>query len=704
MIWLAVAAGPAFAGTCGAPAGGCDTSGPEAWPAEAAWVAVPGPTGDALVDDAGDAQGGNDTFDAAGVGNEGAGYYAQTATAAFFRIRLGGDPTASSGDGWDPFGFYTLLETDDDTSSGTWDHMILLDGNGRDVSISCNTDEVGPDWCEDLESSSPCSYSADHTGDPANSHARVVPACTSFVTGSSCDQTACELDGNGDGVADGAPGCTDFWLDVQVPMEDMQDIAAVADVNVTPMVMMTGSNANFTVKDVAGGECTDPWDDVAGGLRDTDKDGLIDRDEINTYGTDWEDGDSDDDGLTDSEEIFGPDGTLGTGDETNPLDPDTDGDGLCDDVRADNEHPLGSGVLEGDSDGDGNVLDPADSCIGGEATGGTDPNDVDSDDDGLTDREEDADGDGSVDAGETDPLDPDTDADGICDDTRSDAEGDGNDLGGTCVGSEAVSGTDPTDFDSDDDGLEDGEENPNGDGFLDLGETDPTDPDTDGDGLCDDTRADNEGDGLDPSDSCGGSEVSVGTDPTDADTDDDSLGDREEAFGSTDPTDPDTDNDGLCDDTRADNDGDGIDPADACGGSEVDEGTDPTDADTDDDSLSDGSEASGSTDPTDPDTDDDLVCDGPRFDNDGDGIDPTDPCNGADPDPTDSDADDDGLTDGAEIENGTDPLDPDSDNDGLCDGTRADNDGDGIDPADSCTGSEVVEGTDPNDADTDDDS
>ncbi len=66
-----------------------------------------------------------------------------------------------------------------------------------------------------------------------------------------------------------------------------------------------------------------------------------------------------------------------------------------------------------------------------EATNGTDPNDPDTDDDGLTDLEE-------ILAG-TDPLDTDTDDDGISDGDEADD-----------------TGTDPLDFDTDDDGLSDG--------------------------------------------------------------------------------------------------------------------------------------------------------------------------------------------------------------------------------------------------------
>ncbi len=76
---------------------------------------------------------------------------------------------------------------------------------------------------------------------------------------------------------------------------------------------------------------------------DTDGDGLSDADETLVHGTDPLDADSDDDGLTDGEEVL---------QGTNPLDPDTDDDGICDGFRTDN-------------DGDG--IDPVDACTGSES-------------------------------------------------------------------------------------------------------------------------------------------------------------------------------------------------------------------------------------------------------------------------------------------------------------------------------------------------
>ena len=124
------------------------------------------------------------------------------------------------------------------------------------------------------------------------------------------------------------------------------------------------------------------------------------------------DPDSDDDGLTDGEEI-----ALGT----DPFDPDTDDDGLTDGEEVEIH---GTDPLDPDTDDDG--LNDGD-----EIALGTDPFDPDSDDDGLTDGDE-------VHVYGTDPLDPDSDDDGLND------------------GLEVALGLDPLDPDSDDDGIPDG--------------------------------------------------------------------------------------------------------------------------------------------------------------------------------------------------------------------------------------------------------
>lgn len=531
---------------------------------------------------------------------------------------------------------------------------------------------------------------------------------------------------------------------------------------------------------------------------DTDGDGIPNGIEITLF-TDPLDKDTDDDGLADGEEIGG-DNTYDVGVDTKPTDSDTDDDGIQDGTE--------SGETEGvpDPDGDGPILatdmgvfipdddpdtttdplaedtdtdtaidgdedtnhdgevdpaeyDPNDPCDhqpnriecprgdtdgdgvanGDEDTIGTNPWDLDNDDDGLSDGDEVGE-DGEYDEGsDTDPLNADTDGDGIQDGTEAgktggvaDPDGDGpilaTDLGVFVADADSDSTTDSLNADTDGDDLLDGDEDANGDGAIDLDESDPNDP-------CDPNphhlsclTGDTDGDGISNED-----ESILGTNPLDADTDDDGLGDGEEvgddatydAGIDTDPLDVDTDDDRVFDGTEvgetegvADPDGDGpitgTDMELFVPDTNDDSTTDPLVADTDGDGVSDGVEDANQngaieepeTDPNDPcDYLPDLIeC--PHGDTDGDGLANSDEALWG-TDPLDTDTDDDGISDTVEVlsETGTSPLDPDTDDDGLCDGPGF---------HDSCAGGRDGEDydadgvlddteTDPLDADTDDD-
>ncbi len=167
---------------------------------------------------------------------------------------------------------------------------------------------------------------------------------------------------------------------------------------------------------------------------------------------------------------------------------------------------------------------------------GTDPNNADSDGDGLNDGDE-------FKKYGTDPLNTDSDGDGLSDyeevithksnPNKTDTDGDGlND------GDEVNKyNTDPTNADTDGDGLNDGDE-------VHKYETDPTKADTDGDGLndgaevnkykTDPNNTDTDGDGL-----TDGKEVSkIKSDPLVVDTDKGSVGDGVEVDRGTNPLDP----------------------------------------------------------------------------------------------------------------------------------------------------------------------
>ncbi len=191
---------------------------------------------------------------------------------------------------------------------------------------------------------------------------------------------------------------------------------------------------------------------------------------------------------------------------TDPENSDTDGDGLHDGE----EIPIGTSPLRADTDGDG--LRDGDEV----RTYGTDPLRKDTDGDNLTDMDEIR--------NQTSPTRADTDTDGLPDNV------------------ELARGTDPLNRDTDGDALPDGLESissplirdTDSDGLDDAAESvyglRPQDEDFDADGLFDQM------------------EIHIGTDPKKPDTDTDGATDYAEYFGlMTDPRKPDTDGDGVLD-------------------------------------------------------------------------------------------------------------------------------------------------------------
>ena len=243
-------------------------------------------------------------------------------------------------------------------------------------------------------------------------------------------------------------------------------------------------------------------------------------------------------------------------------------------------------VCGDDADGDGITDDD-------ETDAGTDPNDADSDDDGVIDGDEpswnvDTDGDGLINA-----LDPDSDDDGILDGTElgitTPPTGTDTARGNFVADADPTTTTDPLDRDTDDGTVEDGAEDPNHDGRVDAGETNPNDPaddvpgtDTDGDGLTD------------------AEETAFGTDPNDADSDDDGVIDGDEANWSTD-----TDGDGEINANDPDSDGDGL-----FDGTEVGITVAPTGTDVAAGNFVADADPSTTTSMVDPDSDDGSVLDG----------------------------------------------------------------------------------------------
>jgi outer membrane protein OmpA-like peptidoglycan-associated protein len=235
---------------------------------------------------------------------------------------------------------------------------------------------------------------------------------------------------------------------------------ALSDIVMLELVLGIGysytENLNYYDKHVS---ASDAYFNFGAGLtfggepnHDNDMDGLL-RSEEELLGTDPLNPDTDGDGLNDGQEV--------NQNKTDPLNPDTDNDGLNDGAEV---NSYMTDPLNPDTDGD--------KLTDGEEvkTHKTDPSKADTDGDGLSDSDE-------IMTHKTSPLKTDTDGDGLND------------------GSEVNTyKTNPVKADSDGDTLGDGEE-------VNRHKTDPLNPDTDG-GTVDD-----------------GAEVKRETNPLDAEDD-----------------------------------------------------------------------------------------------------------------------------------------------------------------------------------------
>ena len=364
--------------------------------------------------------------------------------------------------------------------------------------------------------------------------------------------------------------------------------------------------------------------------------------------------DCDNDGLTNGEEINGPDGDpLTTDDNTDPYDDDSDDDGITD----------GNEVGHNGTDG---IAGTDDDVVGT----GTDPNDSDTDNDGVQDGTE-----IGIDA----PQGVDTDS------------------GIFILDTDPTTTTNPLDSDSDDDGLTDGEEDANANGSTDnptigdstsdgSGETDPNNADSDADGLTDGEEVGNNGpDGIAGTDD---DVVAIGTDPLDTDTDNGGVDDGTEVIqDGTDPLVGADDIQCYLTDPLADCDGDGQlngtdpDPNDPCVFILSEATVEPSDEwnalDCDEDGLTNADELTEGTDPLNPDTDGDGVIDGTEV------LDQTSPLNPCEFDQESVtlvvseawaalDCDLDGVPNGIEVTIG------DTDDDGIPNYLDTDDDNDGV--------------------------
>ena len=640
-------------------------------------------------------------------------------------------------------------------------------------------DEIGNDGVINLGDTNP--LDADTDDDGLGDGAEVFGADGLPNSGDETDPLLADSDS--DGLVDGLES------GVTTPVA-----AGTSDGTGVPFAGTDIGSPNFVV-DTDPGTTTDPTDPdsdndgLQDGVEDSNSDGATGAVVIGGTGsggsgeTDPNNPDSDGDGLTDGNESDGTGLLSGIG-ATDPLDTDSDDGGIDDgvEVLTDLTNPVAGngGDDQIDTDGDG-VFDfadpdpidpcspnfPSPTCLDddndGAANNGTPttvvpvepdvaadsdpcvPNNMaavcDTDNDGITDGEEIANG--------TDPNDADTDGDGIPDgsentdadndsindgaDTDSDNDGipdviEAGPMPAMPVDTDNDGAPDFVDPDSDNDGIPDAVE---GSGDTDNdGVADYLDPDSDDDGIPDtieddvaiglDSDGDNIDDGYDV-------DVTLGND-ADNDGVDDAVVPRDtDGDGKRDYLDIDADNDGIPDTVEADLDvladgdgdqindvydgdatlgtdsnGDGVDDAITPTNTDLDAAPDYLDLDSDSDSLLDVVEAGGVdadgngiidvlalnegtlTMPTDSDVD--GIGDWREVDSDNDG---SNDIVGTNYETDDGDGngvvDDITDTDGDGIADVVDQLDgfgtaPDSDRDGIFDDTEgmADTDGDGL--------------------------
>lgn len=509
-------------------------------------------------------------------------------------------------------------------------------------------------------------------------------------------------DTDGDGIPDAVEAVD---LNDPVNTDDQEDFeVAIPFIHADGEVCISFSDANDLDSDDDGiADSEEVGDDVNNPVNtdgedepdyrdiDSDNDGFLDIEEVgnvnnpvNTDGVDepdYRDTDSDNDGILDGEldatgNQIGFDNCRLT---QNPGQEDADGDGIGDDCDTDSDDdsvidtadncPLVANVDQENLDGD-SAGDACDGDIDGDKLGnelevdlGIDPEDVDSDDDGLSDAQEvlifvdgaDTDANGVLSQDELIAIvtQLDTDNDGFVSLAEFEAGMDVDENGApllfmdwfvpsvfaehliAALDTDGDGTIDALDSDSDNDGLGDDLE-------LSLG-LNPRSSDSDGDGIEDavEVGVDDDGDGT------------FNEDVSDADTDGIltvvEFGDREPVS---------SDDDGVIDALDTDSDNDQIEDA-----VEFALGMDPTSPDSDSDGIADADEFGEGEDPLD--TDNDNIIDALDSDSDNDGIPDLDDDNSLV-----NDVDDDGILDGTELELGLsfdESTGGDSDSDGVSD-------------------------------------
>ncbi|MDF4222609.1 gliding motility-associated C-terminal domain-containing protein, partial [Maribacter sp. M208] len=658
----------------------------------------------------------------------------------------------------------------------------------------CDADGI-TNGTEDVNGTDPYNSDTDGDGVPDNTDINALDPCNPVqmagYTGYDASNAIwAAADCDGDGVSNGVEdsnGTDPYNTDTDgdgVP--DNADADGTNPCDPVQFAGYTGYNAGNTIW--AAADCdgdgvpngteanngTDPYNtdtDGDGVLDNVDSDALDPCDPAQAAGYTgydasnaiWAAGDCDGDGITNGTEVV---------DGTDPYNTDTDGDGVPDSMDANALDPCNPVQPPGYTGYDaGNAIWAAADCDGDglinitEVTNGTDPYNVDSDGDGISDDIDsdalnpcdpvqaagymgydagnmiwsaaDCDGDGITNGTEvangTDPYNADTDGDGVSDDIDDDALNPCDPIQIAGYTGYDASNAIWAGADCDGDGITNGVEDANG--------TDPYNNDTDGDGVSDTLETVNASDQLNP---CDPVQLAgyTGYDSGNAiwaaaDCDGDGINNGTEVTNGTDPYNMDTDGDGVADDMD-------IDALDPCDPIQVAGyiGYDPGNAiwaaaDCDGDGIDNGTEFTNGTDAYNTDTDGDGIPDGLEDTNGTDPLNPCDPVQEAGYEGYDNlnaiwaaaDCDGDGIDNGTEVSNGTDPYNNDTDGDGISDDLELANGTDELNPCDpqqtmgytgyflsntiwasaDCDGDgiansiEVTNGTDPYNEDTDGD-
>lgn len=310
------------------------------------------------------------------------------------------------------------------------------------------------------------------------------------------DQNA---DSDGDGINDGAE---DLNRNGVRDANETNPASADSDCDGLADGAEAALGANPLLRDSDGDLIPDGVEAAAGPVANVVGCGQIVVDVDRASSTNPANRDTDGDGLADGIEDRNQNGRRDNG-ETDPNNPDTDNDGLCDGPNSLANRCTAGEDLNGngraDADETSALVSDADDDNDGlptsrEADLGTNPNNADSDGDGINDGRE-------VNDLRTDPLSLDSDCDGLpdgqeiqnnTDPQRADSDNDGitdgvergtqcrvgQDTAASCIGrcivdADPTTTTDPRRVDSDNDGVADGAEDANQNGSADEGELDP---------------------------------------------------------------------------------------------------------------------------------------------------------------------------------------------------------------------------------------